>query len=24
LPYDKTQWPAEQYVGWHRKQIFKA
>lgn len=24
LPYDKTQWPAEQYVGWHRKKIFKA
>ncbi|EPN9888358.1 phosphorothioated DNA-binding restriction endonuclease [Klebsiella michiganensis] len=24
LPYDKTQWPAEQYIGWHRKQIFKA
>ncbi len=24
LPYDKMQWPAEQYVGWHRKKIFKA
>ncbi|MDK1704619.1 HNH endonuclease [Serratia rubidaea] len=24
LPHDKALWPAEQYVGWHRKQIFKA
>lgn len=24
LPHDKSLWPAEQYVGWHRKQIFKS
>lgn len=24
LPHDKSLWPTEQYVGWHRKQIFKA
>ena len=23
LPHDKSLWPTEQYVGWHRKQIFK-
>ncbi|EJH2659895.1 HNH endonuclease [Salmonella enterica] len=24
LPHDKSLWPTKQYVGWHRKQIFKA
>lgn len=24
LPHDISLWPTEQYVGWHRKQIFKA
>ena len=24
LPHNNALWPAEQYIGWHRKQIFKA
>ncbi|RIQ18846.1 restriction endonuclease, partial [Salmonella enterica subsp. enterica serovar Newport str. CFSAN000835] len=24
LPHDTSLWPTEQYVGWHRKQIFKS
>lgn len=24
LPHDKSLWPTEQNVGWHRKRIFKA
>lgn len=23
LPHDESLWPAEQYIGWHRKQVFK-